>query len=141
MTTLSIFYSQQLSTKRKKSIHEARLKNLLSRMQKLFPYVDLKVELKLTESSEIKKLNAEFRSKNKATDVLSFPMNSDLLLGVIAIDLVTAEKQALDYRHSLQDEAEQLFVHGVLHLLGFDHHKANEAELMRQYEVFFCPQP
>lgn len=140
MPRLSISTNKKALLEVKKKPRMDRFKKILLKVQQVFPYANLKIELKLSDSSEIKKLNRQFRMKNKATDVLSFPMNSEDLLGVIIIDLITAQMQAKDYGHSLQNELEQLFVHGVLHLLGFDHHQANEAELMRQYEVFFCPQ-
>ncbi|WP_104638289.1 rRNA maturation RNase YbeY [Helicobacter bizzozeronii] len=81
------------------------------------------VELVLVSSAQIAKLNQEFRNTNKSTDVLSFPieMPAQQLLGsvVINIDLAIQESQARG--HALLDEIALLFVHGYLHLLGYDH--------------------
>jgi len=95
-----------------------------------------RVEVHLTDSSVIKKLNWQFRRKNKATDVLSFPSSQEDLLGSIVIDIKTAEKQAQEYRHSLKREVLELYIHGLLHLLGFDHERSKDAQLMKQKEEF-----
>ncbi|WP_205586168.1 rRNA maturation RNase YbeY [Helicobacter mehlei] len=81
------------------------------------------VELVLVCSEQIAKLNLEFRNIPKSTDVLSFPieMPAQQLLGsvVINVDLAIQESQARG--HALLDEIALLFVHGYLHLLGYDH--------------------
>lgn len=95
------------------------------------------VELHLMKSAEMKRLNLQFRKKNKPTDVLSFLSSSSDRLGTVLIDLQTAQKQADFYKHSLKQEIEELFIHGLLHLLGFDHEKANDARIMARYEIQF----
>lgn len=76
---------------------------------------------------QIKKLNNEFRQKNYATDVLSFPSETDEFdadenyLGDIVISAEQAEKQALENGLTLELEIKQLILHGILHLCGFDH--------------------
>jgi probable rRNA maturation factor len=96
-----------------------------------------KVELLLTDSADMKTMNWHFRKKNKPTDVLSFPSEMNDLLGSIAIDLETAKKQSKDFRHSLQQECVELFIHGVLHLYGFNHEIGPEADFMSYYEKYF----
>ncbi|TVQ81066.1 MAG: rRNA maturation RNase YbeY [Bradymonadales bacterium] len=101
-----------------------------------FPQSPRIVELRFVRSDEMKSLNRRFRGKNKATDVLSFKL-SDSLLGSVVIDLDTAAKQAKIYRHRLDDEVLELFIHALLHLLGMDHHNHAEADLMKVYENYF----
>lgn len=83
------------------------------------------------ENAEIKSLNFEFRGINQPTDVLSFQhdFQFEMLedeLGDIFINLDFAELQAEKYQHSLKREVGFLFVHGLLHLLGYDHKTASE---------------
>jgi probable rRNA maturation factor len=95
----------------------------------------------LTDDKYITLLNRKFLEKNRSTDVLSFGMRegkkmipeSDLL-GEIYISLDRAQKQARDYHHSLQKEIMVLAAHGLLHLLGYDHKKRKQGELMRKKE-------
>lgn len=79
------------------------------------------LSLTLCDDPCIRKLNAQWRSVDSATDVLSFPMDDDQLLGDLVISIDTARRQAEERHHSLRDELRILMVHGVLHLLGYDH--------------------
>ncbi len=95
------------------------------------------VELVLVESARIAKLNLEFRNCPKSTDVLSFPleMPGHALLGsvVINIDLALQESQARG--HSLLEEIALLFVHGYLHLLGYDHERDQGQQRALEQEI------
>jgi probable rRNA maturation factor len=80
----------------------------------------------ITGDAELRRLNRDFRGKDYATDVLSFPSEprpsgSGQFLGDIAISLSRARAQAREYQHSLEQEVQILMLHGVLHLLGHDH--------------------
>ena len=66
-------------------------------------------------------LNAEWRGRDKPTDVLSFPLDDEVMLGDIVISVETAARQAATRSHSVRAEMRVLLVHGVLHLLGYDH--------------------
>jgi probable rRNA maturation factor len=89
-------------------------------------------------------LNRQWRKKDKATDVLSFPLlevaelrraSGAVELGDIVISLDAAKRQAAEQGHSLLDELDLLLVHGLLHLLGFDHELSPaEAARMRKLE-------
>ena len=85
------------------------------------------VTVLLTTDNALKKLNREFRRKNKTTDVLSFPSTADSaptrtrMAGDLAISLDTATRQAAAFGHPLRVEVKILMVHGLLHLAGFDH--------------------
>src|SRR3984885_7121746 len=76
----------------------------------------------ITDEGELRRLNREFRKKDHATDVLSFPSKQTLgFLGDIAISFQHAKRQAAEYNHTVNTEIEILMLHGVLHLLGMDH--------------------
>jgi len=94
--------------------------------------------------AEIRDLNRTYRQVDDETDVLSFSMDDDqeprpslvgpAYLGDIAICLPRAAAQAQEYGHSLERECAYLTVHGVLHLLGHDHHERGEQRRMRTAE-------
>lgn len=95
-------------------------------------------------NEEIQALNRQWRSKDAPTDVLSFPMDADeppegepWELGDVIVSVERADEQAQDYGHSLERELCFLFVHGALHVLGFDHEtKKEELEMFgRQTDV------
>jgi probable rRNA maturation factor len=76
----------------------------------------------LTGDDELRRLNREFRGKDEPTDVLSFPSASPAGdLGDIAISVDRAQDQANSYGHELSSEVKILLLHGVVHLLGYDH--------------------
>jgi len=80
------------------------------------------VTVLLTTDAAIKKLNRQFRGKNTATDVLSFPASGlGGMAGDLAISVTTALGQAAEQGHSLSTEIKVLVLHGLLHLAGFDH--------------------
>jgi probable rRNA maturation factor len=83
----------------------------------------------------IKKLNAEFRKKNKATDVLSFNYNEPDLLGEIYISVEKAFAQCKKFGNSYKQELNRLFVHGMFHLLGYDHETEPERKKMEKKEA------
>ena len=82
----------------------------------------------MTDDETIKELNKNFRGKDKATDVLSFPMEENNMLGDIVISADTAKRQAADADIPLERETAFLYIHGLLHLLGYDHEKSTEDE-------------
>ena len=96
---------------------------------------DLEIEFILTDNTEIADINREFRGIDKATDVLSFPSDPfpGAPLGSIVISVDKVASVAEELRHSEEDEIALLFIHGMLHLLGFDHEVDNGE--MRQKEV------
>lgn len=97
------------------------------------------------DNEEIHRLNKEFREKDSATDVLSFPLGENGIydvnpntgakqLGDVVISLERAEEQAAEFGHSLQREVCYLTVHSMLHLLGYDHMEPDEKAVMRKKE-------
>jgi probable rRNA maturation factor len=92
-----------------------------------------KMELSVVfcEDDFIHTLNREYREKDRPTDVLSFPQDPDSgLLGDLVISLPTATRQAAERDQSLATEVEWLFLHGCLHLLGYDDETDEQADEM-----------
>jgi probable rRNA maturation factor len=76
----------------------------------------------ITNDPEMWRLNRDFRKKDHATDVLSFPSPQTLgFIGDVAISFPHAQRQAAEYCHDVGEEIKILMLHGVLHLLGMDH--------------------
>ncbi len=100
------------------------------------------IELILCDDTTIRTLNREHRNLDKATDVLSFPLEGDLPgqpLGALVISLDHVHARAEELGHSPAEELALLFIHGVLHLLGYDHEtdrgemRTEEARLIREF--------
>ncbi len=83
----------------------------------------------------IRRLNAMFRNKDRPTDVLSFNYDENDLLGEIYISLQRAKVQAREYKVTYNNEVLRLFVHGMFHLLGFDHETKKDKERMQEKEL------
>jgi probable rRNA maturation factor len=89
----------------------------------------------LTNDARVKSLNHDFRGKRTATNVLSFPAASEDYLGDVAIAYGVTAREAKASGKTIQDHALHLAVHGVLHLLGYDHVTARQAGIMEPLEV------
>lgn len=97
-------------------------------------------DVTIVNNEEIHKINREYRKVDRPTDVISFAFLDDeeekklkggpINLGEIIISFEKAEEQAKEYGHSLQREMVFLFVHGLLHLLGYDHMKEDQEKVM-----------
>ena len=106
------------------------------------------ISVSFVDASEIRKLNKEYRAKDKKTDVLSFPAfergaipteeelteDEELALGDVVICEEVCEAQAKELGHSVQREIIYLFTHSVFHLLGYDHETAEDKADMRARE-------
>ncbi len=106
---------------------------------------DSELSILLTDDAHMRELNRTHRGKDKATDVLSFP-GEGAMLGDVVISVDTARRQAADYDAPLQNEINRLLIHGVLHVLGHDHHEpaeraAMEAEERRLASAIAMPWP
>ncbi len=102
------------------------------------------IELLVVRNDEIRILNKEHRKIDKATDVLSFPLDYDFVnmpLGSIVISTDFVEEKSKEYGHEFNEEFSLLFIHGILHLLGYDHevdngeHRNKEEELIKQFNL------
>ncbi|SFF00498.1 probable rRNA maturation factor [Paenibacillus catalpae] len=134
-----------------------RLEQLLQIAGEMEGLNDGEVTLTFTDNEQIHQLNREYRNIDRPTDVLSFAMQDDGteeldiifevesedevdpisgMLGDIVISVEKAKEQSEDYGHSLEREIGFLFVHGFLHLLGYDHmDDAGEAEMTSKQEA------
>jgi len=91
------------------------------------------ISLAFVDKEEIKKLNKKFRKKNKPTDVLSFELNEGENIGEIIICPEVVKENAAKYGVTAKSEMFKVFVHGILHLCGYDHEKSEkEAEVMEK---------
>ena len=91
------------------------------------------LSLVLVGNRQIRRLNARYRRKDEPTDVLSFPLGEKLpsgktVLGDVIISVEQAKKQAAENNKKLAAEMETLLIHGILHLLGFDHERSLKEE-------------
>ncbi|MCK4875660.1 MAG: rRNA maturation RNase YbeY [Sulfurimonas sp.] len=101
------------------------------------------IELIITDNAEIKEINKAHRDIDKDTDVLSFPYEDMPMspLGSIVISSSHVENKAKELKHKESDELALLFIHGLLHLLGYDHEIDNgqmrkkELELIERYNL------
>jgi probable rRNA maturation factor len=124
-----------------------RIKSLADfSLRSLGIHPESELSISLVDMEEMSSLHMRWLDESGPTDVLSFPMdelkpNSSSdgpgILGDIVLCPAYAKKQAAEIGHSLQDELEVLVVHGVLHLLGFDHRENDEKTMMfsRQDEI------
>ena len=103
------------------------------------------VGLVVTDDETVRDLNRRYRGIDEPTDVLSFgqepagepfvtPPDGVRRLGEVILSYPTAERQAREAEHGVQDEAAHLVVHGLLHLLGYDHEDPDDERRMRQRE-------
>ncbi len=102
------------------------------------------IELILCDDKYIHSLNIDFRGKDSATDVLSFPLDGDRdsePLGSIVISVDKVAAKAKELNHTQENELTLLFMHGLLHLMGFDHEtddgemRAEEKRLIRKFKL------
>jgi probable rRNA maturation factor len=102
------------------------------------------IELMICYNPTIQEYNHEYRAKESATDVLSFPLEGDFdhaPLGSIIISADFVIQKAQEFRHDCDDELSLLFIHGLLHLLGYDHEidqgemRAKEEALIKSFNL------
>jgi probable rRNA maturation factor len=93
------------------------------------------VTIVFTDDAGIRDLNARFRDQDRATDVLAFPLpDEDGYLGDVIISLERARAQAPRFGNDREAELARLIVHGLLHLLGYDHHRPQDGRRMKAAE-------
>lgn len=109
---------------------------------------NFEITIFITDSQEIREINREHRGIDRETDVLSFPLwdrrsgeepfinpeTNNIMLGDIIICLPKLKEQAEEYNHSEKREGAYLCIHGVLHLLGYDHIEEDDKKEMRLKE-------
>lgn len=95
------------------------------------------LELIIVGDEEIREINSEFRKLDKPTDVLSFPIKVSKtdFIGSIIISADTAKRVSDEMGHAFETELKILFIHGLLHLLGFDHESDNGQMLQKELDT------
>ena len=141
MINIDVFSDEKAWSKkiRKK---EHFFKNICKFFPKKYQYLNKKVSLTLLLSNNrgIKKLNKNFRNKDKSTDILSFPfsknikLNKETYLGDIIISYNFMDKPKSQKLKNFKDKVIKTFIHGFLHLLGFDHIKNKDYKKMLKEE-------
>lgn len=125
----------------------ATVERAAAKVGELYGLDSAEVSVTLTNNVYIHELNKKYRDIDRPTDVLSFALNEGdepevidgpevNVLGDIIISVERAVEQAADYGHSVEREIAFLTVHGMLHLLGYDHMEEEDRKEMRQEEDF-----
>jgi probable rRNA maturation factor len=121
-----------LVKKKVKGVESKLLSKIANRALEVLGLSKVELSIALVSDVQIKRLNKLYRNKDKPTDVLSFPIGEKvedwLILGDIVISVDTAKRQAQELGHSLEEELKRLLVHGLVHLLGYDHELGGEEE-------------
>lgn len=102
---------------------------------------DVELTIRFADAEEIQALNNNYRSKDKPTNVLSFPANYDIpdssvyFMGDLIVCLTVVEHEAIEQNKTFNNHLAHMITHGVLHLLGYDHIIEEEAEEMESLEI------
>lgn len=106
--------------------------------KKIIPHLKIKAEevsISLVSDAQMKKINFQFRDKNKPTNVLSFPAFDEVFLGDIVIAFETLERESKEQNKTFSDHLTHLILHSILHLLGYDHEEEKDAKKMERLEM------
>jgi probable rRNA maturation factor len=141
MININVFSEEKAWLKKLKN-KESFFKKILQTFPKKYKFMHKKVSLSLllSNNNHIKKLNKNFRNKNKATDILSFPfskkfkISKQTYIGDIIINYNFINKPKSQNLKSFKKKLIKTFIHGFLHLLGFDHVKNKDYIKMRKEE-------
>jgi len=122
-----------------RAVSSRKLKKIALKVLELMEQGQAELSIALVGNAEIRRLNAKFRKKDYPTDVLSFPAGDELppgdLLGDVVISVQKAAEQAKQRGRTLNEEIVTLLIHGIVHLLGYDHERsAKEAKIMARLE-------
>jgi rRNA maturation RNase YbeY len=124
-----------------KKLAATKLKKTAQSVLALLGQAEAELSLVLVGNTEMKRLNARYRGKNYPTDVLSFPIHDgadreNRLLGDVVISVEKAHEQAKEQGRTRNEEIVTLLIHGVVHLLGYDHERSTkDARVMKRLEI------
>ena len=143
MISINVFSDEKAWSKKLKN-KKIFFKKICKAFPKKYKYVNKKVSLTLllSNNKSIKKLNKVFRKKNKSTDVLSFPFNKtvkiikETYIGDIVISYNFMNKPKSQNLILFKEKVTKTFIHGFLHLVGFDHIKNNDYKKMLKEEKY-----
>lgn len=132
---------QIINQQKKHKIREGHFRRLLAQLLSFYALPEVEVSLVFTDNSLIRRLNRQFRKKNRPTDVLSFSIGEKgvdgyYYLGDIIISVPQAYAQCGREKNKLEKELDRLVIHGFLHLLGHDHGPKMDEEELRLKTYF-----
>ena len=141
MINIEVFSEEKAWSKklRKKKLFFERICRLFPKKYQ-FPNKRVSLTLLLSNNRCIKKLNKDFRNKNKSTDILSFPLTKKIMIsqktyiGDIIISYNFMNKPKSQNIKNFKEKVIKTFIHGFLHLLGFDHFKNKDYKIMLREE-------
>ena len=145
MISVNVFSEEKAWSKRLKN-KDIFFKKICKAFPKKYKFLKKKVTftLLLSNNKNIKKLNKVFRKKNKSTDILSFPsdkkikISKNTYLGDIIISYNYLDKPRSQDLKSFKEKVTKLFIHGFLHLLGFDHKKSKDySKMLKEENILF----
>jgi len=145
MININVFSEEKAWSKRLKN-KDLFFKKVCKALPKKYRFSNKKVSLSLllSNNKNIKRLNKNFRNKNKSTDILSFPSSKKIkiskstYLGDIIISYEYLEKPKSQDLKLFKQKVLKLFIHGFLHLLGFDHKKNNDYfKMLREEDILY----
>ena len=145
MISVNVFSEEKAWSKRLKN-KDIFFKKICKAFPKKYKFLNKKVtfSLLLSNNKNIRKLNKVFRNKNKATDILSFPLNKKIkvskntYLGDIIISYNYLDKPRSQNLDLFKEKVIKIFIHGFLHLLGFDHKKnINYSKMLKEENFLF----
>ena len=143
MININVFSEEKAWSKRLKN-KDIFFKKICKAFPKKYKFLNKKITLTvlLSNNKNIKKLNKVFRKKNKSTDILSFPLDKKIkiskntYLGDIIISYNYLDKPRSQDLKLFKEKVIKIFIHGFLHLLGFDHKKNRDYSKMLKEENF-----
>ena len=143
MISINVFSEEKAWSKRLKN-KDIFFKKICKAFPKKYKFLNKKITLTvlLSNNKNIKKLNKVFRKKNKPTDILSFPLDKKIkiskntYLGDIIISYNYLDKPRSQDLKLFKEKVIKIFIHGFLHLLGFDHKKNRDHSKMLKEEIF-----
>ena len=145
MIKISVFSEEKAWSKRLKNT-DLFFKKICKALPKKYQFSNKKVSfsLLLSNNKNIKKLNKNFRNKNKSTDILSFPLSKKIkiskntYLGDVVISYEYLDKPNPNNLKLFKERVIKLFIHGFLHLLGFDHRKDKDYyKMLREEDILY----
>ena len=145
MININVFSEEKAWSKRLKN-KDLFFKKVCKALPKKYRFSNKKVSLSLllSNNKNIKRLNKNFRNKNKSTDILSFPLSKktkiskNTYLGDIIISYNYLDKPRSQNLKLFEEKVIKIFIHGFLHLLGFDHKKnKNYSKMLREENFLF----
>ena len=145
MISINVFSEEKAWSKRLKN-KDIFFKKICNAFPKKYKFLNKKVTLTLllSNNQNIKKLNKVFKKKNKSTDILSFPLDKKIkiskntYLGDIIISYNYLDKPRSQNLKAFKEKVTKLFIHGFLHLLGFDHKKNKDySKMLKEENLLF----